>query len=103
MRSSVNFTAAPLNGVPSVNFTPFLRLKVYVFASGEMSHFSARPGTNLPGSGSHTSGSQMLSVTRLVGSKLVTRGSSGSAKSPFKPQTNGPPEDAAGAAGAGAG
>ena len=59
-------TAAPLNGVPSVNLTPFFKLKVYVLASGEMSHFSARPGTNLPGSGSHTSGSQMLSVTRML-------------------------------------
>src|SRR5262245_27504894 len=98
MRSSVNLTAAPLNGVPSVNLTPFFRLNVYVLASGDTSHFSARPGTNLPGSGSHTRGSQMLSVTRMLVSKLVTCGSSVSSKSPLNPYTSVPPP----AAGAGA-
>src|SRR5215831_19305534 len=91
MRSSVNLTAAPLNGVPSVNLTPFFRLNVYVLASGDTSHFSARPGTNLPGSGSHTRGSQMLSVTRMLVSKLVTCGSSVSSKSPLNPYTSVPP------------
>src|SRR5215472_8524822 len=62
-----------------------------------MSHFSASPGTNLPGSGSQTNGSQMFSVTRMLVSKLVTCGSSVSSKSPLKPYTNVPPPAAAGA------
>src|SRR5438552_19102528 len=63
-----------------------------------MSHLSASPGTNLPGSGSHTRGSQMLSVTRMVVSKLVTWGSRVSSKSPLRPYTRLPPDAGAGAA-----
>src|SRR5437867_6242487 len=103
MRSSVNLTAAPLKGVPSWNLTPFLSVKVYTLASGEMSHLSARPGTNLPGSGSHIRGSHTLSVTRMVVSKLVTWGSRVSSKSPLNPYTRLPPEAGAAAAGAAVG
>src|SRR5919199_1189807 len=87
----VNLTAAALNGVPSWNLTPFLSLKVYVLASGETSHESARPGTNLPGSGSHTSGSHTFSVMRMVESKFVTCGSSVSSTSKPSPYTSVPP------------
>src|SRR5437899_9497517 len=84
-RSSVNLTASALNGVPSWNLTPFLSLNVYCIASGVTSHESASPGTNLPGSGSHTSGSQTFKVMRIVESKLVTCGSSVSSTSKLSP------------------
>ena len=47
MRSRVNFTAAPLNGVPSWNLTPFLRLNVYVVASGEIVPLFGQAGHEL--------------------------------------------------------
>src|SRR5712691_13080391 len=98
----VNLTASALNGVPSWNLTPFLSLKVYCLASGEMSHESARPGTNLPGSGSQTSGSHTFSVMRIVESKLVTCGSSVSSTSKLSPYARLPPAPAAAGATAGA-
>ena len=57
MRSNVNFTACALNGVPSWNFTSLRSLNVYVFASGEICHDSARPASNFPAVLCHTSGS----------------------------------------------
>src|SRR6266852_3078058 len=98
----VNLTASALNGVPSWNLTPFLSLKVYCLASGVMSHESARPGTNLPGSGSQTNGSHTLSVMRIVESKLVTCGSSVSSTSKLSPYARLPPAPAAAGATAGA-
>src|SRR5438552_17508994 len=65
-RSNVNLTAWAVNGVPSWNLTPFLSLNEYSLASGEISHESARPGTNLPGVGSQPSGAHTVSVLRMV-------------------------------------
>src|SRR5437016_11486100 len=101
-RSRVNLTASALNGVPSWNLTPFLSLKVYCLASGETSHESARPGTNLPGSGSQTNGSHTLRVMRIVESKLVTCGSSVSSTSKLSPYDKVPPAPAAAGAAVGA-
>src|SRR6266852_4814931 len=98
----VNLTASALNGVPSWNLTPFLSLKVYCLASGVMSHESARPGTNLPGSGSQTNGSHTLRVMRIVESKLVTCGSSVSSTSKLSPYARVPPAPAAAGATVGA-
>src|SRR3712207_1238093 len=54
-RSKFHATAAASTGVPSVNFTPSLRVKVYVLPSGETVHVVASHGRMLPSSARVTS------------------------------------------------
>ena len=43
--STENFTSPLVNGLPSLNFTPFWSLKVIVLPSGLTVHDSASPGS----------------------------------------------------------
>src|ERR1700689_1564706 len=69
-------TAWALNGVPSWNFTPLRRWKVYVSPFGETVQLVARSGVTLKAGVSHVSVSKMFASTGATFCSLVSAGSS---------------------------